>query len=787
VLEAVARGNPPRLMLLGAPGGGKSTFVNHLVLCLAGTAIAAHTMDVSQPEDDWLARLDGWQLGALLPVRVVLREFAAFPGITRAARGSLSTLLEYLRETLGAQADAFELLRSALTDGHAILLFDGLDEVVGEPALSRVVESIAETAGIYKRCPIVVTCRVLDYQSNPRRQISGFDVKVLAPLTGEQIDQFVAAWYAELAASGREALGNAAALQQALAGRAELRELAQLPLLLTMMAVVHAGKGRLPDARALLYYECIDLLLLRWRQDPGAPDVLESLQLPTFRGSDLLALMARIGYAAHVATERAAEQAAQPANLSRAQVQQLIAEAFEPYSTGDPIRRDTLVSQLLHAIAMRNGLLLKQSGEQGESYSFPHRTFQEFLAGYHLKRQRDYRRMCLEHAPQSHWHEALALMVGYQVLADGELEKPLDLAEKLLGRSPAEQALAGELLELIGRERAVNYDPTLVAKDGLWPRARLALIKLSAAGRAPAAAAALRVRAGLALGQLCYGNLETLCRADTRIPLPDPRMPLAVAGVIAPDSTGWRQALNDYWRPIAAGPFWHGDDFEKEPLRQVEITHDYVIARYPITNADFARFVAVGGYAEQRWWTAPGWAWLQGEQISQPRSFDDMRYNNPLQPVGGVAWYEATAYCTWLTELGRSRGWLPEGDSIRLPTWLEWERAARHIDRRRYPWGSDEPNVERANYRDTGLGYPSPIGCFPAGTAVCGAQDMVGNLQEWTATPVGQSKQVLSLREGLSRSCYLLGVESLCCGTRGGLDPKYWRNVQGFRVVLSRA
>ncbi len=185
----------------------------------------------------------------------------------------------------------------------------------------------------------------------------------------------------------------------ALASRTELRDLARLPLLLTMMAVVHAGKGRLSDARALLYYECIDLLLLRWRQDPGAPDVLESLQLPQFRGSDLLALMARIGYAAHLATERDAAQAAQPANLSRDQVQQLIAEAFEPYSTGDPIRRDALVSQLLHAIAMRNGLLLKQSGEQGESYSFPHRTFQEFLAGYHLKRQRDYRRMCMEHAP----------------------------------------------------------------------------------------------------------------------------------------------------------------------------------------------------------------------------------------------------------------------------------------------------------------------------------------------------------------------------------------------------
>ncbi|MDQ2996471.1 MAG: hypothetical protein M3R61_05365, partial [Chloroflexota bacterium] len=460
-----------------------------------------------------LARLGDWHLGALLPVRIILREFAAFPAPARTDLESLALLLEFLRAALGAQTDAFELLRSALTDGQAILLFDGLDEVVDEPALSRVVESIAATAGIYTRCPIIVTCRVLDYQANPRRQISGFAVETLAPLTDAQIDQFVAAWYAELAASGREALGNAAALQQALASRAELRDLARLPLLLTMMAVVHAGKGRLPDARALLYYECIDLLLLRWRQDPGTPDVLESLNLPQFRSGDLLGLMARIGYAAHVATERDAGQAGHesrpfdtlrggrregPANLSRAQVQRLLEEDFEPYSTGDPLRRDALVSQVLYAIAMRNGLLLKQSGEQAESYSFPHRTFQEFLAGYYIKGQRDFRRLCLAHAPQPHWHEALALMVGYQVLADRELEKPLDLIEKLLERSPAEQALAGELLALIGRERAANYDPALVARGGLWPRARLALIKLSATAAAPAAPAALRVRAGLA-------------------------------------------------------------------------------------------------------------------------------------------------------------------------------------------------------------------------------------------------------------------------------------------------
>ncbi len=298
-LEALGGVMPARLALLGAPGSGKSTFVNHLVLALASAALGERLPDEPQPAGGWLARLPGWSRGALLPVPIVLRDFAAFPALAAATRGSHDLLLDYLRAKLGAQAPALDLIAAALTGGTALLLFDGLDEVVGEPILARVVESIAAAAGTYARCPVLVTCRLLDYQANQRRRLRGFQVETLAPLTDEQMSWFVSAWYDELVATGRQVLGNAPALQQALATRPELRDLARLPLLLTMMAVVHAGKGTLPDARALLYAECVELLLLRWRQEPGQPDVLERLALPQFRASDLLALMARIGYTAH--------------------------------------------------------------------------------------------------------------------------------------------------------------------------------------------------------------------------------------------------------------------------------------------------------------------------------------------------------------------------------------------------------------------------------------------------------------------------------------------------------
>ncbi len=142
-----------------------------------------------------------------------------------------------------------------------------------------------------------------------------------------------------------------------------------------------------------------------------------------------------------------------------------------------------------------------------------------------------------------------------------------------------------------------------------------------------------------------------------------------------------------------------GDDREKKPLQQVELPHSYKIGRYPVTNADFARFVAAGGYAERRWWTAEGWKDNQElNEMSRPY-WGNSGYNQPTQPVVGVTWYEAAAYCIWLTELGHTQGWLPATDEIRLPTWLEWERAARHTDQRRYPWVIPSRRLSRANYQ----------------------------------------------------------------------------------------
>jgi formylglycine-generating enzyme required for sulfatase activity len=203
--------------------------------------------------------------------------------------------------------------------------------------------------------------------------------------------------------------------------------------------------------------------------------------------------------------------------------------------------------------------------------------------------------------------------------------------------------------------------------------------------------------------------------------------------------------LQQYWCVIEAGPFWFGDD-HTEKLRQRTLPYRYAIARYLVTNAEYLHFIQDRGYKEQRWWTAQGVAYQQRCSATRPYKWKVKPFHRPNQPVIGTSWYEAMAYCIWLTEQGHTQGWLAPYEHIRLPTSLEWERAARHTDRRRYPWGNEAVTPEHAHLQDTyiKIGEPSPVGCFPRGAAACGAMDMLGNVSwEWTATPAEQETEMV--------------------------------------------
>jgi len=234
------------------------------------------------------------------------------------------------------------------------------------------------------------------------------------------------------------------------------------------------------------------------------------------------------------------------------------------------------------------------------------------------------------------------------------------------------------------------------------------------------------------------------------------------------------------WCTVPAGAFIMGSDGGQEreqPQHTLHLPYSYQIAKYPLTNAQYGLFIDAGGYSEvcRHHWTVAGWQerlnpWDQDEAWTEPRYWKDRTFNIDNLPMVGVSWYEAVAYCNWLTKQLHDVEELDDKHMIRLPTEAEWEKAARGTDGRIYPWGNDEPTPAHANYKKTGAGVSSAVGCLPQGASPYGCLDMAGNVWEWCVTkhdddykpyPYQLVKEQMNIWRGI------LGVP--CAGVRSAM------------------
>lgn len=716
-LAALSRRENERLVLLGQPGSGKSTLVKYLALCLSGAGLEASGGATPQEGETNLESLreSGWRLPALLPILVVLRDYAA-KGLPQA-----QSLWDFVRANLksGGLAACTQALHDHLKKLGGLLLLDGLDEVPeAHERREQLREAILQFVRDFPRVRIVVTSRPYAYQ-NPAWQLPGFSQTTLLDFTPEQIENYIDRWYA-VAAPLDPNLGEeraqqyASQLKQQVNYNPNLQELAPRPLLLALMVSLHRwrGGGLLPERREQLYDASVNLLLDLWQRpklllDEQGQVRQEEKNALTELGIDAVALrgaLSRLAFEVH----RDQPDATSTADIPHEKLVTTLRQAMPKE------KRDQIPYQKIAGYVRDRAGLLEDRGE--DVYGFPHRTFQEYLAAMHLLDQEDFPENIVPLVRQDpiRWREA-TLLAGNS--ANTTLQWAL--VEQLYQRqdAPHEEEgvdeaqwwgafLAGQVLhdsELLKKETKI-YARSREQVRG-WHRAILRRGVLPPRDRA---------QAGDVLAEL-GDDRPGILSCD--------QMPLCY---------------------VPAGEFWMADEPKSRNGQWLDILDKpYWLAQYPVTVAQFREFVQESGYEPSRG--------------SRPL------VDSANRPVVYVNWYDALAFCEWLNQ--RWQPHLPAGYRVTLPNEAEWEKAARggrmipatpHIttvrelqtalksppdlmvnkaEKREYPWG-DEPMVEgelyRANSEAAGVGRPTAVGSFPAGVSPVGCLDLGGNVWEWT-------------------------------------------------------
>lgn len=263
--------------------------------------------------------------------------------------------------------------------------------------------------------------------------------------------------------------------------------------------------------------------------------------------------------------------------------------------------------------------------------------------------------------------------------------------------------------------------------------------------------------------------------------------------------------------PIPAGPFIYGPEVTYERLeqsppprpRQTMELDEFWLARYPVTYREWKAFLDETGHCWiGSWYTIRGgWrGWLRryGPCADYPPEMADY-------PMVDVTLADALAYCAWLSD--------KLGLTCALPTEFQWEKAARGVDGRTFPWGEAYPRPELAHLRAThtlGLDYywrnlfvrpqkelarsgwywrigaPLPVGSIPENVSPFGCYDMAGNIWEWTVSLYNENNPDFHVVKGgswgYSPQHTACNCRSACSVTIPGV--KYHAQGTGFRVAI---
>lgn len=759
-----------RLMLLGAPGAGKTTIVRHVVAKLAAEEICPLPIIVFLPD-----------LGKHLD-----KERHTFQQLSTQKKEAqlVNLILDQIKEGmqwLNAKQYTEAIVEAIQSHQPWMLVLDALDEVPTEDGTRQlVVEAIAATLDHYTNIKkIIITCRTEAYSKEYEQ--NNFDVYRILPLSAYQIQLFIEGRYSNLI-SEQEPERIARELAEQIE-KQNLMALASNPLTLLTMLLLFAENKSLPTGRASLYGSLVNVLLFHWENQKETERLSDETVIAFRKGFEVLAY----------------EMHARNLSFDKFRPDQIfsILEDSRVFTKGREGIRDFLIY-----IRNRPGLLTGlTNGKLADESDY--RPLREYLAGCCLIRKPHISRKVFACVKDSaYWVNVFQLGIEYFAHDSEYGEGALDLAYALCPCVPGtlmeeqkQRAVlwSGKIAHLIGRDVILRDQAAPNGGRDYLYRLTRGLVSLLA--KTSRLSVAERIEAGQILAHLG-----------------DPRF----------DESLWCLPKNKTmgFTLVGRGPFWMGcsddkkcyDDELEEHL--VEIP-SYFIGIYPVTAGQFSAFVEDSDYQLV---SREGLKALSNHPITHVTWHEALAYCNWLAERL-LEWKGNPPVIVKLLKSGRWR--------LTLPSESEWEKAARggidvngkenEMPRRVYPWG-DKPEMECAHCQPPQrvelseiagpYVYARPgklstqelcaVGCFPKGASPYGVLDMSGNVWEWTCSqyrpyPYTRNQQE---RESLTASHYVERVirggsfdsssNHIRCVRRGQAQPILPLPDCGFRLALTK-
>jgi formylglycine-generating enzyme required for sulfatase activity len=752
VSDALVRAG--RLVILGEPGAGKTISLRFITLMLAhGYGAARLGLDA-----------------LYIPLMVRLADFARELEKTPAL--SLDNfLLGVVEQAYASHPRLGEYLRLALEKGACMALLDGLDEVGDDPVRgqslrTQVVSRVQQFADRWctdgRKNRVVVTSRIEGYWDEA---LHGFAHVQLSPLNPpDEVREFLLRWYTAHERAHDASLPTEVAEARAEERVAELlpcvlewpsvRRLATNPLLLTILALIHENVGRLPNRRIKLYEIAAQTLIESWRQaQTGMPSEL----LAELGEEAVIRVMAPLAYWLHQ------EHPGGTASFQEWRERLLKVLAEEGYEAK---ARKEIAERFLHHARYQAGLLAERGLGQ---FGFFHLTFEEYLAARQIARQRaeERREMLKTHWEDPRWQEVILLAAGQLGIVEARRDDVSDFVEDLLKMEAADPTGAGRPAVLAGRALADIGARSVTNPTRRWVLDALlqTMQDLDPETERPNASPYISIRTRYAAGEV----LDEL-------------------GWLPPDLNAWVCCLGCAENGgVPSASSGQGSGQAPSAALRRSSGQALMVMKYPLTNAQYERFIRAGGYENPDYWggeDAEGWQWrIKGKRwlssvgIDEPEYWQHPRFGKERRgyPVVGISWYEAGAYAAWLTDvLRRARAGdssLPAEDrdlvadllkagaaEVRLLTEEEWVAAAGGTGGKdRYTW--DPPAgpatkdaaaiLARANTAEAELGDTSPVAMYPLGASQpWGVMDLAGNVWEWTNSWYDEEKTARVVRGG---------------------------------------